>query len=263
MTMWQALKELMGKAGEGDGARLLEEKLRLERELAERERLALLGQMAASISHNLKNPLGSMKTLLQVQIENPEAPEAVRRDCALVVAEIDRLSAKLNQLLHYAKPAVRSGAHALEADAVEVAQRLMELLRRDAAQRGIAFLLDRPPGALRVRAPEEALSDIFQNLMVNAVEAAERRGTVRVTLAEAEGECVFAVTDDGPGLTGEAQARLFKPFFTTKAAGTGLGLAIVKRRADELAGRIAWVSPVAEGRGTRFVVTLPMGASAK
>ena len=89
-----------------DLCRLIEEKLRLERELAERERMAQLGQMAASVSHNLRNPLSSMKTVLQVQLENPGLPLDVRRDCALVVEQIDRMSAKLTQLLRYAKPSV-------------------------------------------------------------------------------------------------------------------------------------------------------------
>ena len=89
-----------------DLARLIEEKLRLERELAERERLALLGQLAASVSHNLRNPLSSMKTILQVQLEHPDLPLDVRHDCALVVDEIDRMSEKLKQLLNFAKPSV-------------------------------------------------------------------------------------------------------------------------------------------------------------
>src|SRR5216683_1234602 len=93
-----------------DLCRLLEEKLQLERELAERERLALVGQMAASISHNLKNPLGSMKTILQVQLENPELPESIRGETKMVLDEIGRLSTKLNQLLQFSRPAVRGGS---------------------------------------------------------------------------------------------------------------------------------------------------------
>src|SRR5467141_3809856 len=93
-----------------DLCRLIEEKLRLERELAERERLALVGQMAASISHNLKNPLGSMKTILQVQLENPELPEPIRGETKMVLEEIGRLSTKLNQLLQFSRPAVRGGS---------------------------------------------------------------------------------------------------------------------------------------------------------
>src|SRR5207245_4826684 len=81
--------------GAFDLCRLIEEKLQLERELAERERMAVLGQMAASISHNLKNPLGSIKTILQVQLESPEMPESLKTETHMVLGEISRLSNKL------------------------------------------------------------------------------------------------------------------------------------------------------------------------
>lgn len=235
----------------------IEEKLKLERELAERERFAMLGQMAASITHNLKNPLGSMKTLLQLQLENPELAPEMRRDCDLVVGEIDRMSAKLQQLLHFARPAVRSGAHAHQVDAIALTARTLDLIRRGASQRGIALLFEHPPGELLVPLPEDALTDIFQNITVNAVEATSRRGTVKVALERNGESLAFSVTDDGPGIPPDVQARIFQPFFTTKPAGTGLGLAIVQRRLSEIGGTIECSSPVANERGTRFLVTLP------
>lgn len=242
-----------------DLCRAIEEKLTLERELAERERLAMLGQMAASISHSLKNPLGSMKTLLQVQLENPELPEAVRRDSQLVVAEVDRLSAKLNQLLRYAKPGLReSGAHAQRTDLSAATAQVIELLRREAQQRGIAMWLDRPPGEIFVRGIEEALSDVLQNLIVNAIEATPPRGAVRVTLTRDAARAQISVSDEGPGIPADVQAKIFQPFFTTKPQGTGLGLAIVQRRLAEIGGSIECRSPAASGRGTEFVVMLPL-----
>ncbi len=237
--------------------RAIEEKLALERELAERKNFALLGQMAASITHNLKNPLGSMKTLLQVQMENPHATEEIRRDCQMVVAEIDRMGAKLQQLLHFARPAVRAGMAPTCVDAVAITAGLLDLLRRDAAQRGIALLFEKPPGELPIAAPEDALSDIFQNLIVNAVEASSRRGTVKVALERNGAGVRFSVTDDGPGIPPDVRQRIFQPFFTTKPAGTGLGLAIVQRRLAEIGGAVEFSSPVANQRGTRFVVSLP------
>ena len=120
---------------------LIEEKLRLERELAERERLAVLGQMAASISHNLKNPLGSIKTILQVQLENPEVPESIRGETRMVLEEVRRLSAKLNQLLQFSRPAVRGGAIEARCDARAVAEEVVSLLRHEAEERGIALCL--------------------------------------------------------------------------------------------------------------------------
>lgn len=240
-----------------DLCRAIEEKLKLERELAERERFAMLGQMAASITHNLKNPLGSMKTLLQLQLENPNLAPEMRRDCELVVAEIDRMGAKLQQLLHFARPAVRSGTSAQQVDAITLTARILDLIRRGASQRGVALLFEHPPGELLVPFPEDALTDIFQNIAVNAVEASARRGTVKVALQRNGAGLLFSVTDDGPGIPPDVQARIFQPFFTTKPAGTGLGLAIVQRGLSEIGGTIECKSPVAAERGTRFSVTLP------
>ncbi len=245
-----------------DLCRLIEEKLALERQLAERERLALVGQMAASISHNLKNPLGAMKTVLQVQLENPGLPESLRQDCALVVAEIDRLGSKLGQLLRFAKPAVRVGGGPQRVAAMAVVEQQVALLGREAERRQVCLQLDRaretPDSEIFVRGSEEALSDAVSNLVVNAIEALPAGGTVCVRLARRDTSLVLEVTDDGPGIPPEFRGRIFQPFFSTKPSGTGLGLAIVERRVAEMEGTMAWESPVKDGRGTRFTVTLPV-----
>lgn len=241
-----------------DLCRLIEEKLTLERELAERERLALVGQMAASISHNLKNPLGSMKTLLQVQLESPELPESLRSDCALVVAEVDRLSAKLNQLLRYAKPPVRAGAAPQRVAAVALAEQMVTLLGHEAQRRAVRLEFEREPEETFVRGTEEALSDVLSNLLVNAIEVLPAGGNMQLRLARRNAALEIEVTDDGPGIPAEFRSKIFQPFFTTKPSGTGLGLAIVERRLAEMDGSIRWQSPVREGRGTRFTVSLPV-----
>jgi signal transduction histidine kinase len=238
-----------------DLCHLIHEKLRLERELAERQRLAALGQMAASVSHNLKNPLSSMKTLLQVQIENPELPGPVRNDCALVVAEIDRLIQKLSQLLQYARPAVRAGTQASEVtDLVAQAQQVVNLLRHDAERRGATLAFESAPSECSVAGTAEAVHDIIVNLLVNALEAILDGGRVKISIAERDGFAVMAVEDDGLGIPAETRARIFDPFFTTKPRGTGLGLAIVQKRLDEIGGRIECESPAHSGRGTRMAV---------
>ena len=237
-----------------DLCRLIEEKLRLERELAERERLALLGQMAASVSHNLRNPLSSMKTVLQVQLENPKLPLDVRRDCALVVTEIDRMNAKLTQLLHFAKPSIngqRVGATAL-------AKQTAILFRHDAERRNVRLEFDQPPEEISVVASQDALSEVLSNLIVNAIEAQPDGGRVRVGLARHDEHLEILVEDDGPGISQEVRAKIFQPFFTTKATGTGLGLSIVARRVAEMGGTIACESPLKNGKGTRFRLTLPL-----
>ncbi len=241
-----------------DLCRLIEEKLQLERELAGRERLAALGQMAASISHNLKNPLGSMKTILQVQLENPEMPESMRAETKMILEEIGRLSAKLNQLLQFSRPAVLGEGRPAKCDAFEVAREVVGVLRPEAQRKGVALELLPADAALHVAISTEALNDILTNLVVNALDAAPRGGHVQVEVSRKDGNGLVAVKDDGPGVAAELREKIFQPFFTTKTQGTGLGLAIVARRASDAGGKLEFESPVKNGRGTRFYVTLPV-----
>ena len=241
-----------------DLCRLIEEKLQLERELAERERLALVGQMAASISHNLKNPLGSIKTILQVQMESPELPSAMKQEMQMVLDEIRRLSEKLNQLLQFSRPGLRSsGAHDC-CDVSRVAESVAAVLRHEAEQRGIVLevKIERPPRD--VAASAEVANDILSNLLLNALEAAPEGGHVHLSLTMTDGGCRISVEDDGAGVPVALQGKILQPFFTTKARGTGLGLAIVARRVEEVSGKLLIQSPVRDEQGSRFSVTLPL-----
>jgi len=239
-----------------DLCELIEEKLRLERELAERERLAALGQMAASISHNLKNPLGSIKTILQVQLESPEMPDSLKSETRMVLGEISRLSNKLGQLLQFSRPTVLGDGSA-GCEATEVVKEVCELMRPEAEKKGIALEIS-APALLRVQASSEAVSDIVSNLIVNAIEAVAGGGCVRVSANREAASALLCVEDDGKGIPSELQQKVMQPFFTTKTQGTGLGLAIVARRAGDAGGKIEMESPVANGRGARISVCLPL-----
>jgi signal transduction histidine kinase len=241
-----------------DLCRLIEEKLRLERELAERERLALVGQMAASISHNLKNPLGSMKTILQVQLENPELPESIRGETKMVLDEIGRLSTKLNQLLQFSRPAVRRGDGAVSCNVAAVVEEVAGVLSHEAERRGLKLNAESRGVNARVAISAEALNDIVSNLVVNALEATPRGGHVTVSTVGENRSLSVLVEDDGPGIPAGLREKILQPFFTTKSQGTGLGLAIVARRVAEFGGKVDWESPVKNGHGTRFNVTLPL-----
>ena len=235
---------------------LIEEKLRLERELAERERLAALGQMAASISHNLKNPLGSIKTILQVQLENPELPDSLKSETHMVLAEISRLSGKLGQLLQFSRPAVLGDSSA-GCDAAEIVCEVTEVLRHEAERKGIQMQIS-CNGKLPVSASREAVSDILSNLILNGIEATASNGHVIVAADRKEGQACLRVEDDGKGIPPDLREKILQPFFTTKTQGTGLGLAIVAKRVAESNGTLELESPAAEGRGTRFSVCLPL-----
>lgn len=245
-----------------DLCRLIEEKLQLERELAERERLALVGQMAASISHNLKNPLGSIKTILQVQMESPELPASLRAETQMVLGEINRLSAKLHQLLQFSRPGVRTGIGNERCDLGQVAGNVVGVFRHEAEQRGVLLQLKSESQSLEIAANAEIANDILSNIVINALEAVPNGGHVNVTLAASNGHCLASVEDDGAGVPSALNEKILTPFFTTKARGTGLGLAIVAKRLEELGGSLTWQSPLKNGQGTRFQLSFPLAPSA-
>ena len=244
--------------GAFDLCRLIEEKLQLERELAERERLALVGQMAASISHNLKNPLGSIKTILQVQMESPELPASLRNETQMVLEEINRLSARLNQLLQFSRPGVRAGSGAQSCNLAVVAETVANVLRHAADERRVSLQLASSNGEVRAAIGEEAANDILSNVVLNAIEAVDDGGHVRVALQTSDKTCSVSVEDDGPGISAADQGKVLRPFFTTKARGTGLGLAIVDRRLQDAGGTMVIKSPVSGGRGTEIRLNFPM-----
>jgi signal transduction histidine kinase len=219
--------------------------------------------MAASISHNLRNPISSMKTVLQALLEEPELTSRVREDCEIVVREMERLSTKLTQLLRYARPGVRGNDGAGRIAVAAITEQVVSLLRRDAERRNVRleFATEEIGSEPIVAASEEAWTDVISNLVVNGIEAQPRGGKVCVSMRRCGGGMRVEIFDDGPGIPADVGAKLFQPFFTTKTSGTGLGLAIVARRAAEMGGTISWKSPVCEGRGTKFIVTVPAGDS--
>jgi signal transduction histidine kinase len=243
-----------------DLCHLIEEKLKLERELAERERMALVGQMAASVSHNLKNPLGSIKTILQVQMEGAELPASLRGETQMVLDEINRLSGKLNQLLQFSRPGLRRSAKGDRCNMVAVAMSVTEVLCREAKSRGVALELAPHGGGCEVACSAEAANDVLSNVILNAIEAVSQSGHVSVALQCEPRTCTVAVEDDGPGIEPALREKIVQPFFTTKPRGTGLGLAIVARRLEEIGGQLEIDSPVVNERGTRFRLEFPLAA---
>jgi len=202
--------------------------------------------------------LGSMKTILQVQLENPELPDSIRGETKMVLDEISRLSTKLNQLLQFSRPAVRRRDEAAQCDAATVIEEVAGFLSHEAERRGLKLKAEISGLNAKVVVSAEALNDIVSNLVVNALEATPRGGRIEVrALRENENLCVL-VEDDGPGIPSALREKVLQPFFTTKSQGTGLGLAIVARRVSEFAGKVDWESPVRDGHGKRFKVVLPL-----
>ena len=234
---------------------LIADKVQLERALAEKAKMAFLGEMATRIAHNVKNPLSSMKTLVQLLEEDASLPERVRRDCRLVTSEIDRLNNNISPLLRYAKPARDTDQ---VVDLGSVVGRVLTLAQAEADGRQVRLESESTAGPYAVEGGEEAVGDIVSNLVVNALQASPARATVRVCVARdpATDRITLSVEDQGPGIPPDLKEKVFQPFFTTRPGGTGLGLAIVARRLEEIGGEVECLSPAGGGAagGTQFLV---------
>lgn len=264
-------------AVEVESCQLVEEKVRLERELSSRERLATLGQMAAQVAHEVKNPLSSIKSIVQVMREEA-ALSGYDRDLELIVSEIDRLNRSVSQLLAFSRP---SHSDLRPVELRDLISSTVALLGNEVKENAVRVIVEAERDVTLSGGQAGALREALSNLVINAVQACERGGEVTIqaeveidkaTLASSRaaslasassnngpaGRLILSITDTGPGIPGKAQGRVFEPFYSTKSRGTGLGLAIVQRRAAELGGRVELTSPVADGRGTRFRLIVPL-----
>ncbi|MBI1764507.1 MAG: hypothetical protein HYR56_24040 [Acidobacteria bacterium] len=241
-----------------ENCQLLEEKVKLEQELAESARLAALGQMAATVAHEVKNPLSAIKSIAQVMREDEAVSREYGRDLDLITGEADRLSRSVSQLLSFSRPSVVAAAPAsLRATVDET----LALTRNELNERRVRVESDLQFDPQLSGETSAALKEILLNLLLNAAQAIQHDGVITLSSEPRADAWQFSVCDDGPGVPAELQAKIFEPFFTTKQRGTGLGLAIVARRVRELGGTIKVQSPLEDARGTRFVLEFPAPSS--
>jgi signal transduction histidine kinase len=234
--------------------RLMEENVRLERKLAEGERLAALGQMAATVAHEVKNPLSAIKSIAQVMSEDEDLKRQHARDLSLIVSETDRLSKSVTQLLSFAS---KQPPSAIPCEAGELVRSVVDLFRADADERRIELRCRVKGKADLSGVQTAALRDALANLVLNALQATPAAGHVNIESAVSDHAISFSVSDTGAGITPEVSARIWEPFFTTRQRGTGLGLAIVRKRMEE-AGGSAQLVPDSNGGGAKFELRLPM-----
>ncbi len=240
-----------------DDSRLVEENLRLERELAERERLAALGRMAATVAHEIKNPLSAIKSIAQVMREDESLSHEYARDLKLIVGETDRLSQSVTQLLSFA----RKESPAEQPLAIdELLQSVVDLFQASAREQGINLQHETKDDVQLAGKCVSAVRDALSNLILNALQATPSNGHVLVIATIANDELVVSIRDSGPGVPADLRERIWEPFFTTRQRGTGLGLAIVRKRVQEVGGS-ASLDLGKTGPGALFQLRVPLGTA--
>ena len=215
-------------------------------------KLAAMGQLAAGIAHEIRNPLTSIKILVHSIAQNGHNPEKSKKDLSVITQEIERLEKIVREFLAFGRlPEPR-----LETvDVCDVLESTRLLLQHELKKRQTRYIARYPSDGARVVADREQLGQVFFNLIQNSLEAIEGEGIIEADVAIEGKYVVTRISDNVPGIAKEIREKLFEPFTTTKEEGTGLGLSIVHRIVDHFGGKIKAQSK--EGKGATFVVSLP------
>lgn len=232
---------------------------RLQDQVRRNERLSALGNLAAGVAHEIRNPLSSIKgfaTYLAGKIKT-EGPD--KEAAKVMIQEVDRLNRVVSELLEFAKPGQPVLKHE---DINAVVERALRLAGSDASAKGIAVRFKRDDSLPLPSMDAERLTQALLNLFLNAIQSMEQGGVLEVT-AFCEGSprrLAVRIVDTGKGMPKDVLANIFNPYFTTKSSGTGLGLAIVHRIVEGHGGEIKVESQ--PGQGTTFTILLPLEGQA-
>jgi signal transduction histidine kinase len=231
--------------------------------LAAEEKQRLLSRLLARLAHEIRNPLSSLAIHVQLleedmaQASPPLMAKAAGR-FEIIRSELSRLENLMRQFLSLAAP---SSVDLHTVDVAEVVGYVCELLRPEAATRGIEVVMSVPEGLPPLTADPAQLKQALINLVINAIQAIERNGRIEVDVRvdPAAGAFFLRVSDNGPGVSGEKRSAIFEPFFTTKSEGSGLGLWIVQQIATAHGGLVT-VEDRPSG-GAAFTLQLPLAAN--
>jgi signal transduction histidine kinase len=217
------------------------------------ERLAALGQLSAGLAHELRNPLGTMKTSAEMLLKNVDADQAVAREMAgFISSEVDRTNSLVTRFLDFARPL----ALRLEkTDLTAVIDRAVADVQKHAPPIEVSIHKNYSPDIPAFFLDGQFVERVMYNLLLNAAQASPPGGSVTVNTRRVDGTVEIGIIDRGSGIEPEHLENIFNPFFTTKATGVGLGLAIVSKIVDEHGGKVSVDSR--PGVGSTFRVFLP------
>ena len=221
-----------------------------EDNLLENDKMALIGQLAAGIAHEIRNPLTSIKGFIQLMKSEPTKNDQYLE---IIDQEIDRISSITNELMIFAKPNHLKFEHH---DLKVILRSCITLLEGVAYQKQIRITLDSCEEPVWVFCDKQKIKQVIINLIKNALESMEDPGIITITIRKCEGQSVLSITDEGCGIPNELVEKLGQPFFTTKSNGNGLGLMMCYKIMEEHEGRIEVQSEL--GVGTTFYVFLPL-----
>jgi two-component system sensor histidine kinase HydH len=215
--------------------------------------LATLGQMAAHMAHEIRNPLSIIRGAVQRLSSSPARREADHELLSFLPEEVDRLDQIVSRYLDFARV---EPLNLVDVDLGALAKETLSMARQELADRGVRVEIRAPERMSPVRLDRSKIKQALLNLLLNAAQAMPQGGEVRVAVSTTKKWIQLDVSDTGVGISGHELNKIFQPFYTTKEKGSGLGLAIVAKVVDDHRGRIQVRSQ--PNRGTTFSILLPL-----
>jgi signal transduction histidine kinase len=221
-------------------------------QLEQADRLATTGEMAASMAHEIKNPIAGVLSVLQVFSGEIDAGGTRKEIIAEMLVQLERVIHAVNDLLQYARPT----PPVFEiVDIQRLIEKTVAMLSRQCKGKDIAIQTNFSSSPLGFSADKKQLQQVLWNIVLNAIQAIDNAGTITIETHASDESIFIRVSDDGKGIAPDQLEQIFKPFFTTKHKGTGLGMTISRRIVEQHHGTLTVTSR--PGKGTMIVITLP------
>ena len=234
-------------------------------EMVHAEHLATLGEIAAGVAHEIRNPLAGIAGAIEIITKDFPHDHPDREVLEDLRQEVRRIEKTLNELLVYARPKPPQFG---QTDIKETVARTLQLARQQTGSRKVEFSIQISPALPRFLADAEQLHQVLLNLILNSIQAIDREGKISIEARRYNGDAHFAsgmveiaVADNGPGIPPVHLDRIFRPFYTTKRGGTGLGLSLCRRIIAAHGGSLSAESELT--KGSRFIIRIPLREAAE
>ena len=225
-----------------------------EKKMEKAEHLASLGEIAAGLAHDIKNPIAGMKGALEIIHDKTDDSDSNKDVFKEVLVQIDKIDRIIKDLLRYAKPKELNIRVVSFSECVDQAVKLAQMQVKN---KDIQFVKNGTNKNIQARLDADKIQEVLLNLMLNGVAAIIKKGTISIEYETKDKKnLVITVSDDGAGIKKEFLSQIFQPFFTTKSTGTGLGLSICQKTVAAHSGTLDVKSD--EGKGTTFTIRLPV-----
>lgn len=230
--------------------------IEVEEQLRASQKLSILGQLSASLAHEIKNPLGSIQGTAEILLDDFPENHPKHEFVKILVQEVDRLNASVDEVLSFSRRPQNSGQEKGWGPLSTVIKRACKLTQNSVDKKKIAFRLAKIDACQDCLVDDRRYSQVLLNLILNAIDAVDDSGRVEIACQREASWMVVSVSDDGPGVFDTEREKVFEPFFSRKENGTGLGLSISRKIVEGYGGRLDIVT--SRWGGACFRVWVPM-----